>query len=189
MKKSLAQYSRKIAQKRLVMGAMGNISVRSRGPHTEQIMTLRRSVQGMEVWIKRGGVWMEKAKPSDFIRVRPGNKGLVSKEINLHLGCYKARSDIEAVIHTHPFIITAIGTVLAKMGKKKIDKTAIIKSYKPGSIALAKAVSKAIKKADSVVMANHGLVVVGRSLKEAYDRTVKIEVGASKLLRQAYLKK
>jgi len=38
------------------------------------------------------------------------------------------------------------------------------------------------ERADSVVMANHGLVVVGRSLKEAYERTVKIEVKAGKLL-------
>jgi len=138
---------------------------------------------------------MERVNPGDFIKVRPGNKGLVSKEINLHLGCYKARPDINAVIHTHPFIITAIGTVL--VGKKRLlhgvypersrgarnDRgTAIIKHYKPGSIALAKAVSKTIKKADSVIMANHGLVVVGRSLKEAYEKTVKIEVNASKLL-------
>lgn len=172
MKKSLAEYSRKIARQHLVMGAMGNISVRDN----------RR-----DVWIKRGGAWMERAKPRDFIKVRYGNKGLVSKEINLHLGCYKARPDIGAVIHTHPFIATGLGTVLAKMGRKRADfgeKVAIIRYYKPGSRVLAKAVSKAIKKADSVVMAHHGLVVVGRSLKEAYERTVKIEVNAGKLLKQ-----
>ncbi|MFC1666344.1 class II aldolase/adducin family protein [Candidatus Omnitrophota bacterium] len=162
----LTQYSHKIAQKHLVMGAMGNISVRDRG----------------EVWIKKGGAWMERSKSSDFIKVRPKNRGLVSKEINLHMSCYKARPDINTVIHTHPFIITGLGTVLAKMGRKKIDNVTIIKYYKPGSIALARAVKKAIKKTDSVVMANHGLVVVGKSLKEAYQRTVKIEVNTSNLL-------
>ncbi|MBU1061954.1 MAG: class II aldolase/adducin family protein, partial [Candidatus Omnitrophica bacterium] len=176
----LAQYSCKIARKHLVMGAMGNISLCIRG----------------EVWIKRGGVWMEQAKPSDFIRVNVKNRGLVSKEINLHLGCYEARPDIGAVIHTHPFIITAMGTVLAK--RKRLassmglgtpsdisSSVAIIKYYQPGSKALAKAVSKAIKKADCVIMANHGLVVVGRSLKEAYKKTVKLEVDAGKLLAKS----
>ncbi len=125
---------------------------------------------------------MERAKPSDFIKIGRKNRGLVSKEINLHLGCYKARPDIKAVIHTHPFIITALGTVLNKIGRKKLDKVAIIKYYKPGSKLLAKVVSRAIKNRDAVVMANHGLVTVGRSLKEAYERTVKIEANASKLL-------
>jgi L-fuculose-phosphate aldolase len=68
------------------------------------------------------------------------------------------------------------------MGRKKLDNMAIIKYYKPGSKLLAKAVSRAIKKRDAVVMANHGLVTVGRSLKEAYQRTVSIETKAGKLL-------
>ncbi|GAG48617.1 unnamed protein product, partial [marine sediment metagenome] len=53
MKKEIAHYSHKIARKHFVMGTMGNISVRGRG----------------EVWIKRGGAWMEKAKPSDFVKI------------------------------------------------------------------------------------------------------------------------
>lgn len=48
--------------------------------------------------------------------------------------------------------------------------------------AMADSVSRAIKKADAVVMANHGLVVVGNSLKDAYRKTLEIETKAKKLL-------
>ena len=174
--KLLSHYSRKIAHHHFVMGAMGNISVRDKG----------------DVWIKRGGAWLERAKPRDFIRVRPKNRGIVSKEINLHMGCYKARSDINAVIHTHPFITTAMGTILAKKGQKKSkmgrEEVAIIKYHEPGSMALATAIQKEIKTSDAVIMANHGLVAVGRNLKEAYQRTVQIEVHAGKVLKQAMIK-
>jgi L-fuculose-phosphate aldolase len=156
------------------MGAMGNISVRDRG----------------EAWIKRGGTWMEKAKPSDFIKTGRKNKGLVSKEINLHLCCYKARPDINAVIHTHPNMVTGLATAGVDLGRKmakirpKIgSKIETIKYYKPGSIALAKAVKKAIKRANAVAMANHGLVVIGKSLKEAYQKTLIIEKEAGRIIK------
>lgn len=181
----LIEYSHKIAQKHLVMGAMGNIS--SRDPDS------RKEV----AWIKRSGVWLERAKLGDFIRVdirkgRPKNCQNASEETILHLGCYKARPDINAVIHTHPKVSTGLATAGIDLGRKiakirpKIGlKVVTIKYYQPGSKALAKAVQQAIKKTDAVLMANHGLVTVGKSLKEAYQSTLKIEVNASKLVRRS----
>ena len=173
IRQSLAQYSRKIARHHFVMGAMGNICVRARG----------------RVWIKMGGAWLERAQPRDFLKVGPKNKRQVSKEINLHMGCYTMRPDIHAVIHTHPLIITAFGTVLSKKRRKKVtigrDAIGIITFYKPGSRALAHAVRKAIKTCDAVIMANHGLVVVGKDLKEAYQKTVEMELSADEVLRVA----
>lgn len=184
-KKLLSQYGRKIAQKHLVMGAMGNISLRDPD---------RRDV----AWIKRSGVWLEKAKPSDFLRINIRHPELeiarkISKEISLHLACYNVRPDVNAVIHTHPFVITALVTVLAS-GKKRLlwhfaphnDKgIVIIKYYQPGSRVLAEAVKKAIKRADSAALANHGLVTVGRSLREAYECTLAIESEAKRVILKA----
>ena len=167
------------------MGAMGNIS--SRDPDS------RKEV----AWIKRSGAWLENAKPGDFLRIniaRPEPKIVrnISKEINLHLGCLRARPDINAVIHTHPKVSTGLATAGIDLGRKMAKirpktglKVVTIKYYRPGSKALAKAVQNAIKKADAVLMADHGLVTVGKSLKEAYQNTLKIEVNASKLVRRA----
>ena len=148
-------------------------------------------------WIKRSGAWLENAKPGDFLRIniaRPEPKIVrnISKEINLHLGCLRARPDINAVIHTHPKVSTGLATAGIDLGRKMAKirpktglKVVTIKYYRPGSKALAKAVQNAIKKADAVLMADHGLVTVGKSLKEAYQNTLKIEVNASKLVRRA----
>jgi len=83
------------------MGAVGNISLR----------------QGRWAWIKRSGAWLERAKPRDFLRVnirhpKPKIARKISKEIDLHLGCYLARPDIKAVIHTHPKIATGLSDIL-----------------------------------------------------------------------------
>jgi len=168
------------------MGAMGNISLRDSD---------RREV----AWVKRSGAWLGKAKPGDFLRVNiahpePKIARKISKEINLHLGCLSVRSDINAVIHTHPAMVTGLATAGVDLGRKmakirpKIEsKIETIKYYKPGSKALAEVVKKAIKKANAVAMANHGLVVVGKSLKEAHQRTLLIESEAKKLIRR-YIK-
>jgi len=197
IKKYLAQYSRKIGKHHLVMGAMGNISLRDldRRPRTSRFAPVR----GRDAWIKKRGVWLERAEPSNFLRVNirhpePEIARKISKEINLHLSCFRARSDINAVIHTHPVILTALGTIMAKLGQKKAkfsqklgSRVVIIRYSQPGSRELAKKVKKAIKTADAVVLANHGLVTVGRSLKEAYKRTIELENKASKLLMKAII--
>jgi L-fuculose-phosphate aldolase len=167
------------------MGAMGNISLRD--PDRREM-----------AWIKRSGVWLERAKPSDFLRVNiahpePKIARKISKEINLHLGCLRARPDINAVIHTHPAMVTGLATAgvdlgrkMAKIRSKIRSKIETIKYYQPGSKTLAEAVQKAIKRANAVAMANHGLVVVGKSLKEAYQRTLIIEREAARLIRKSF---
>ncbi len=51
---------------------------------------------------------------------------------------------------------------------------------------MAKAVKKAIKRANAVLMAIHGLVTVGCSLREAYQRTLAIEKEAKRIVLKAF---
>lgn len=178
IKRLLAEYGRKIARRHLVMGAMGNISLR----------------EGKVVWIKRRGAWLEQAGPEDFIAigVRSGETKpdrLSSKEVFLHLGCYKVRSDIRAVVHTHPVMATALATAGVSLNRRSKrlcqivgSKLAILRYHPPGSKKLAQKVQQAIKKANVVMLANHGLVTVGKNIKEAYQRTICCEEEAKKIL-------
>ncbi len=178
VKRLLAEYGRKIARRHLVMGAMGNISVR----------------ESKIVWIKRGGAWFERAKPQDFIAVdvtsgRAKSGHLPSKEVFLHLGCYKSRADIAAVVHTHPFMVTALGTAGVDLNiqspglhRRVGSEIAILRYYPPGSKKLADEVRGAIKRANAVLLANHGLVAVGKDIREAYQRTCACEEEARKIL-------
>lgn len=178
IKKSLAVYGRKIAHRHLVMGAMGNISAR----------------EAKVVWIKRGGSWLVRAKPEDFIAVniktaKAKSGQLPSKEVFLHLNCYRVRPDIKAVVHTHPVTATALasaGISLDRSSKRLASllgsKTCALRYYSPGSKKLACEVRRAIKKANAVVLANHGLVTVGRNIKQAYERSLACEDEAKRIL-------
>jgi L-fuculose-phosphate aldolase len=178
LKKMLVACGREIGRGHLVMGAMGNISARA----------------GQIIWIKRGGAWLQQAKSEDFVAVdirsgRPLRAQLPSKEVFLHLGCYRARADIGAVVHTHPVMTTALATVglsleiyspalFSKLG----GPTAILRYYDPGSQKLARQVQQAVKKANAVMLANHGLVTVGRDIRQAYRRTILCEQAAKRIL-------
>ena len=178
VKRLLVEYGKVIAHRHLVMGAMGNISAR----------------EGETVWIKQGGAWLARAKPGDFIAVdvktgRAKSSQLPSKEVFLHLGCYRARADIRAVVHTHPVMATALATAGINLDRSSSrlasllgSKTCALRYYSPGSKKLACEVRRAIKKANAVVLANHGLVTVGRNIKQAYERSIACEEEAKRIL-------
>lgn len=178
IKRLLAEYGRKIARRHLVMGAMGNISAR----------------EAKVVWIKHGGSWLARARPKDFIAVniktaKAKSGQLPSKEVFLHLSCYRARPDIRAVVHTHPVMATALATAGISLDRKPSrlhklvgSETHALRYYSPGSKKLACGVRRAIKKANAVVLANHGLVTVGRNIKQAYERSLACEEEAKRIL-------
>jgi L-fuculose-phosphate aldolase len=173
--KGLAAVGKKIACCGLVIGEGGNISAKS----------------GAIVYIKKRGVSMADAKSSDYVPVgintgKPLDpKSKPSTEVPMHIACYKSRKDVGAVIHTHPIFITALG--VAGIGLKDLpyeakvylkSDIAAIPYIKPGSAALGRAVGRAIKKHNAVILKNHGLITVGKDIKEAFLRTLAAERAA-----------
>src|SRR3989338_6274627 len=99
-KTELVRYGRKIAEKGLVVGPGGNTSIRL----------------GNVVYLKASGIAFEEARESDYVGVdlfsgeKISGRLKPSSEIALHLGCYKAREDINAIVHTHSPYATAVAT-------------------------------------------------------------------------------
>ena len=96
-----------------------------------------------------------------------------------------ARKDIGAVVHTHPVFITALG--IAAVGLERVSyeakvhlKRGIVSLpyIKPGSRELGKAVGGAIARHNLVVLKRHGLLTVGKDIKEAFLRTLAAERAA-----------
>ena len=171
-KKELIKYGRLIYAQNLVMGTGGNISVRVKD----------------KVYIKASRVSLENSAKEDYneIDLKTGkticSKGPCSIEMPMHLACYKARTDIGAVVHTHPIYGTVMGLSGKKVGfvsyefKLALQSEVPVISYKePGSIELAEAVRKPIKKHNAVLLKNHGAVVVGKDIKEAVERSIALE--------------
>ncbi|NJE26762.1 aldolase [Thermococcus sp. MV5] len=108
-----------------------------------------------------------------------------SSEWKLHVEVYKRRKDVKAIAHLHPpySIISStkakkelpIITPEAEVYLKKIP----IVPFKPaGSWELARETAKYLETCDAVIMENHGVVTVGKSLREAYYKVELVEESA-----------
>jgi L-fuculose-phosphate aldolase len=185
LKKRLAEYSRKIARNGFVIGASGNLSIKN----------------GNNVYIKASSKAFGEAKASDFVRVNASSNYSQdlrpSSEYRLHLECYKMRSDIRTIFHTHPPLSTALYPASRDHVPLTLEfalyitrPVQIIDFLPPGSIALARATAAASKTSDAIIIKNHGLVVLGATMQEAYLKTLIIEQEAkARLIYKIFKKK
>ena len=170
--KDLVNTGRKISQAGLIIGEGGNISARS----------------GDIIYIKRRAASMDKAKVTDYIPIdiKTGKplrkKDRPSTEIYMHLACHRARKDIEAVIHTHPVFSTALGIANVDIRPLSYEMAVNLNSHiarisyvKPGTPELGKAVGRATKRHNAILLKNHGLLTVGKDLEEAFLRALAVE--------------
>jgi L-fuculose-phosphate aldolase len=105
-----------------------------------------------------------------------------SSELKLHLFIYKHRSDVNAVIHTHPVFITSFAAAGVSLDKIILPEMYLtfgkipLANYAPPSTnELASSLKKFVLTYNAVILANHGLVTYGKSLEEAYILTEKAE--------------
>jgi L-fuculose-phosphate aldolase len=173
LKRELVKYGEKIYEEGLVIDAGGNISAKL----------------GRAIYLKASGVSLKESMGCDYVEIDiASGKELGSPcrpssiELPMHLACYSARSDIGAVVHTHP----VYGNVAASMGGKvglisyellvaMRREIPVIKYITPGSKLLAQAVGKAIAGHNGVLLENHGALVVGKDIKEAFFRALALE--------------
>jgi L-fuculose-phosphate aldolase len=109
-----------------------------------------------------------------------------SSEWQMHAGLYGRRPDIGAVVHCH----ARHATILACAGKPipplhymvgvSGRSSVPLAPYQPfGSIELANAVADAMEGGMACLMANHGLIAVGRSLRRALAVAEEMEEQAA----------
>lgn len=176
MKKYINQIintSNEIYDKGLVYGKSGNISMRINGS-TGDVVAITPTLKSLS-----------NLKEEDVVLVdMDGNvltKGKPSSEVNMHLGIYKKRPDVNAIVHTHSAYATGFA-----FSSKKIKRLegfgAITNPYLPcieyeipGSDELAKSASEGIGKEDVLLLKNHGVICVGDSLNEAKLLAVFVE--------------
>ncbi len=108
-----------------------------------------------------------------------------SSELRLHIGVYKARPDVSAIVHSHSVHASALA--VAGLGIPAIleEEVALlggevrVAEYGPsGSEELARSVVRALGDCNAVILANHGAVGVGRTLREALDSCELVEKAA-----------
>jgi L-fuculose-phosphate aldolase len=178
IREELCAHGRKISARGLVAGAGGNISARD----------------GDIIWMKPSGFAMEDMEPDDLsgVDIASGKvtrgKTRPTSEVNMHLGIYRNRPDVQAVFHTHsPWasgILASDGELKPMFAEFVCDLGAVVTVpyITPTTQALAEVVAEAAKTADTIFMRNHGVCALGKTLKQAYYRVWVVEDAAKSLV-------
>ncbi len=109
-----------------------------------------------------------------------------SKEAFLHHSVYGVRDDSQSIVHLHSTHSVAV-SVIADINPEdvlppitayyvmRVGRLPLIPYYAPGDKALADAVAEEAKASHSLLLANHGPVVAGKSLDAAVNATEELE--------------
>ncbi len=109
-----------------------------------------------------------------------------SKEIAFHRALYLNNPDCKAVVHLHSHYLTALSCLQGLDSENcirpftpyvvmRVGDVPVVPYYKPGDQRLADDLAQLAGKYRAFLLANHGPVVVGKSLREAADNTEELE--------------
>ncbi len=144
--------------------------------------------------ITPSGVPIEKMTPSSIVQMHLDGTvygdGLPSSEWRFHRDILRHRPDVQAVIHTHSVAATAVACLrkeipafhymVAVSGGNSI-RCAQYALF--GTQALSEFVIEALEDRKACLIANHGVIAVGRDLYEAVQIAQEIENLAEQFLR------
>ncbi|KJF43505.1 class II aldolase/adducin family protein [Draconibacterium sediminis] len=147
-----------------------------------------------DVWVTPSAIDKGTLRPTDMICVRKDGtiegRHKPSSEYPFHIAIYKSRPEIKAVIHAHPPALVSFSIV------RQIPNTNVLPQAKnvcgpigyapyaiPGSDELGEVIADEFKKGvNAVIMENHGTVVGGSDLNDAYQRFETMEFCARTLI-------
>lgn len=196
IKKELIEYGKLAGVKNFTPGFSGNLSARC----------------GDKILITATGTANGYLSEDDFAVIDfDGNKIEGSKkpssEKMLHVEFYKQREDINYIFHVHSPYLTAFSAAGKALDKNILAEIVYCFDYiplaeyaLPGSRELVDNTSKFFNDFDVVLMANHGVIVGGKDVKdtylklelcEAYAQTVLFSnlLGGAKMLPSEEVKK
>ncbi|MHA1762733.1 MAG: class II aldolase/adducin family protein [Promethearchaeota archaeon] len=180
LKKEIVKICVKLIEKDHVLGSAGNVSVRVPSSEEDEEFVL----------ITPSGVNYMKMEPKDILTLNMEGKVIEgdrnpSVEKDLHLGIYKVRDDVNAIIHAHSIYSTVLSTL-------KLSIPPIIEELIPyvggeitcaeygeaGSEELAHNVVESLGEKNAILLPNHGNLCCGSSLEGAFTVLEYLERGA-----------
>lgn len=170
-----------------MVGSGGNLSARAPGADT--------------CWVTASGTWLDRLSRADFARVRIADGGPVSpgdrpasSEVELHLHTYRARPDVNAVVHLHPQSVLLLDALGERIRLITTDHVYYLREvvrvgfHRPGTRALAAAAAAAVAGgANCAVLAHHGCSVLAETVSLAHKRARYLEEAAQLTFRALLL--
>lgn len=152
-----------------------------------------------DVWITPAGIDKGSLTNKDIVQVKPDGtiigKHRPSSELPFHLSTYKQRPDVKAVLHAHPPALVSFSIVRKQPDTRLIPdvdlvcgEVGIAEYGLPGSDDLGEKIAAVLRKGiNTVILENHGIVVVGKDLFEAFmsfetlDYSARLEINARRI--------
>ena len=171
---SLAAAGHKLVENGFVHGSGGNISLR-----WDELC-----------YISPAGARLDRLTSADFVPLNVHTQNTwqlrrASGEHAMHLACYRARPDAATVLHVHPPNCVALGCAGLSIPAITPDfflavgsQTPLLPYLTPATQELADAVAALIVDHDTVLLRNHGLVVVAESTESALSKVLVVEEAA-----------
>lgn len=134
------------------------------------------------IWISPSQIDKGFLRTEDFACVNEEgvlmNSNKPSMEFPFHQAIYKSDLEVEAVCHLHSPVLVALSLLIPNEGLFKLlddFDCAYAKYVIPGSEELGENICKALtKKPTLVIMQNHGVIAIGKTIREATDKIRKL---------------
>ncbi|NHJ23335.1 MAG: hypothetical protein EAX89_02080 [Candidatus Lokiarchaeota archaeon] len=178
LKKEIVELCKKLLQEGHVIGSAGNVSARLKKNGADIVL------------ITPSNVRYDEMVPNDILLINL--KGEViegernpSVEKQLHLGIYKQRDDVNAIIHAHGIYSTILSTlnlslppVIEELVPYLGGEILCAEYGEAGTEELAKSVLKSLEDKNAIILANHGNLCCGSHLDGAYTVLQYLERGS-----------
>ncbi len=153
------------------------------------------------IWITPGGIDKGSLAARDIMCVRPDGTVIgphkPSSEFPFHKAIYEIRPEMRAVIHAHPPTLVSFSIVhqipdtsIIPQARSVCGKIGFAPYALPGSALLGKKIAQEFRENPeykAVVMENHGVVLCGTDMTDAYQRFETLEFCARTLLNAKIL--
>jgi L-fuculose-phosphate aldolase len=175
-KKTVLEAALKMSEKGLVTGTSGNISLRLTSQGNQQLMAITPSSRHYDT------LDINDIPIIDFNGKIIDGKLAPSIETPMHTGIYKARKDVNAIIHTHSVFASAaavaglnIPVILEEQAMLLGGGIKLAGYASSGTPEMAANTLAALGNRNAVLLANHGAVGTGRTMQDAFTACELIE--------------
>ncbi|MEM7258078.1 MAG: 3-oxo-tetronate 4-phosphate decarboxylase [Pseudomonadota bacterium] len=174
LRDDICRFARSLFERGLTMGSSGNISV------------------------KTSDGWLVTPTNASLGHLDPDRLSLLdrhgqlisgdapTKEVPLHTAMYDTVADCGAIVHLHSTHSVAVSMLpdtdpqnavppLTAYYVMRVGKTALVPYHRPGDPAIGEAIKGLAGKYTSVLLANHGPVMAGKTLEAAVYATEELE--------------
>lgn len=145
-----------------------------------------RAPAGNRIYVKPASLGLQEVRPADVAVMDAEGRQLAGRhplhrEMPIHTEIYRARPDVQAVIHTHPPFAIAFSAT----GREFIplDQHAVLlqrsQLYESAELVTTRergaALAQALGERSAVLLRRHGIAAVGRTVEEAVVVAVSLE--------------